>query len=147
MEQVIAVIAVAILAGCISLAVAFITKIDSKFSECIKQRKSLLDTNFIQEINKIDKITASIDPYLTFFKEHETVKDWKEKRKSINDLIFYTFVFTVSGLVVGLLDLNINTPIPLENLLIASGGFVFLLTTYRIIYLHSKIQTWLEDCK
>ena len=39
MEQVIAVIAVAILAGTISLAVAFLTKIDPKLSECIKKRR------------------------------------------------------------------------------------------------------------
>ena len=147
MKQTIAVIAVAILAGCISIALGFITKIDSKFTESIKKRKKLLDSSFILEINKTEKITDNIDPCLPFFKEHETIKDWKEKRKSISDLIFYTFVFTLVGLAFGLLNLNISFPIPLENLLVASGSFFLLLTIYRIIYLHKKIQNWQEECK
>ena len=144
MEQIIAVIAVAILAGCISLAVAFITKIDSKFSECIKKRKKLLDTHFILEINKTEKITNSIDPYLPFFQENETIRDWKEKRNSISDLILFTCVFTISGLLLGLLNLSFGTPIPLESLLIASGGFMFMLMIFRIITLHKKMQNWQE---
>jgi hypothetical protein len=142
MNEVILGAAAAILATNATFGIAFITKINSMFDDNINIRRGLLNKDFLSKINESKNADAKIGSFLPLFKEHEKIESWKNITSQIYENITYSFILTLVGICFGLLNLQSIEQLPIEALLIASGGFMALYVVVQIIGLANVMHKW-----
>jgi hypothetical protein len=134
--------AATILATNATFGIAFITKINELFDTNINIRRGLLNNDFLSKINESKKSDVKIDSFLPLFKEHEKIESWKNITSQIYENITYSFILTIVGICFGLLNLHTTEPIPIEALLIVSGGFMAVYVVVQIIGLTKAMHAW-----
>jgi hypothetical protein len=145
MNEVILGAAAAILATNVTFGIAFITKINEFFDNIINIRTGFLNDEFLSKINESKNTDAKIGSFLPLFKEHEKIESWKNITSQIYENITYSFILTIVGICFGLLNLQTTEPIPIEALLIVSGGFMAVYVIVQIIGLTKAMHTWKQS--
>lgn len=134
--------AIGIFAIDVSFLVAYIVTVSSKLDSYIRDRRELLDTQFMSKVNDAKDKDVKIDAFLPMFKEHREIEEWKQKVSSIYGYIGYSVLFTFVGLCFGLLQIYPIQGIPPDILLIILGGFFTAYLISQVSSLSLEMRKW-----
>jgi len=132
-----------ILVADVTLVIAFLAHISSKYTEYIRERRELLDKKLKAKICESDTEETTIDTFLPLFEEHEKIEGWRRTLKQILSYLGYSAVLSMIGLVFYLLGSVVTIgDIPVEFVFVVSSGFYLIFGLGVIIKHHIEVNEW-----
>lgn len=108
-----------------------------------EERRKLLKEELQSKIREIKDNNIDIIHFLPLFKEHEEIQSWKQQVDLIYVYFAFSFLLSLSGLFIGLMNFGsfIGT-IQFETLLNIGGGLFLLVGLVVMIDLSRGIDDW-----